>query len=100
MEPSKQWLHVSQVCEKEFKLFHGENRIKKDINVVKDIAMNVSLKCSDFPIEVITGYIKMRTIIRMKDLNINLCATKLKKRISVNNSEDRKRLKKVKKVAT
>jgi hypothetical protein len=43
------------------------------------------------------SYIKMRTIIRMKDLNLNLSATKLKKRKENADSEDRKRLNKVKK---
>lgn len=100
MEPSEQWIRISQVCEQEFKIFHGDNLIKKDINVVKDLAGKVSQKVEDFPLEVITSYIKMRTIIRMKDLNLNLCAKKFRKRQGDADFGERKRLSKVKKIST
>ncbi|XP_046683531.1 uncharacterized protein LOC124369548 [Homalodisca vitripennis] len=94
VEPSEQWIQISQVCEQEFNIFHGEKRIKKDINIVKDLVAKVSQKVEHFPLEVITSYIKMRTIIRMKDLNLNLCATKFKKRQGDVDLEKRKRIKK------
>lgn len=101
VEPSKQWMDITRVCEIEFNIIDKQDCISKDTGVVRSLTEKVAEKFPSFPKEVILKYIKIRTIIRMNYLNNKLFSNKTKKRVNENLPDDRrKRINKMKKIVT
>ena len=79
MKPSDDFLMTVQQFEIEFKKFHGDG-LNRCSNVTKRFAAVLESKFPRIPKDVIKKYSRVRTFIRLKDLNKNVREQKLTNR--------------------
>jgi len=68
MKPSDNFLHAVQQFEEHFKAFHGA-KVNRTSNVVKRFTKFLEDKYPDVPPEVVKKFSRLRTFVRLKELN-------------------------------
>ena len=79
MKPSDSFLQTVRLFEAEFLKFHGEE-INRSLSVVTKFAENLESKFPDVPADVIKKFSRLRTFVRLKDLNKHVKEQQLTRR--------------------
>ena len=79
MKPSDSFLQTVRLFEAEFLKFHGEE-INRSLLVVTKFAKVLESKFPDVPADVIKKFSRLRTFVRLKDLNKHVKEQQLTRR--------------------
>lgn len=96
-DPSSKWVEQAKLLERGFQKCHKNGKFRYNRNIVGRLSNLLSNKYPDIPKEIIKAFVKIRTIIRMRALNLQIKEAKSRKRkfIQDKNEKSTKKMKKI-----